>query len=36
MFDSDERMMEGDYPEVITKAGNTTEKRIRAGDNSTR
>jgi hypothetical protein len=28
--------MEGDYPEVITKAGNTTEKRIRAGDNSTR
>jgi hypothetical protein len=33
MSDSDERMLEGDSPEVITKTGNTIEKRIRAADN---
>ena len=29
MSDSDERMMEGDSPEVITKTGNTTIKKMK-------
>jgi hypothetical protein len=29
MSDSDERMLEGDSPEVITKTGNTTIKKIK-------
>jgi hypothetical protein len=29
MFDSDEIMLEGDSPEVITKTGNTTIKKMK-------
>ena len=32
MSDSDERMLEGDYPEVITKTGNTTTEEVTNAD----
>ena len=32
MSDSDERMLEGDSPEVITKTGNTTTEEVTNAD----
>jgi hypothetical protein len=32
MSDSNERILEGDYPEVITKTGNTTTEEVTNAD----